>query len=49
MYRALPPETSTAALREAEANAHETIDGEEWYDHCSIFDSELQNTLKSKE
>ena len=45
IYRALPPETSTAALREAEANAHETIDGEEWYDHCSIFDSELQNTL----
>ena len=34
IYRALPPETSTAALREAEANAHETIDGEEWYDHC---------------
>lgn len=45
IYRALPPETSTAALREAEANAHETIDGEEWYDHVSIFDSELQNTL----
>ena len=43
IYRALPPETSTAALREAEANDHETIDGEEWYDHCSIFDSELQN------
>ena len=41
IYRALPPETSTAALREAEANAHETIDGEEWYDHVSIFDSEL--------
>ena len=45
IYRALPPETSTAALREAEANAHEMIDGEEWYDHVSIFDSELQNTL----
>ena len=45
IYRALPAETSTAALREAEANNHETIDGEEWYDHCSIFDSELQNTL----
>ena len=45
VYRALPPETSTAALREAEANAHETIDGEEWYMHVSIFDSELQNTL----
>lgn len=45
IYRALPSETSTAALREAEANNHETIDGEEWYEHCSIFDSELQNTL----
>ena len=45
IYRALPPETSTAALREAEANNHETIDGEDWYLHCSIFDSELQNTL----
>ena len=45
IYRALPPETSTAALREAEANAHETIDGEEYYLHVSIFDSELQNTL----
>ena len=44
-YRALPPETSTAALREAEANAHETLDGEEYYLHVSIFDSELQNTL----
>ena len=45
IYRALPPETSTAALREAEANAHEPIDGEEWYLHVSVFDSELQNTL----
>ena len=45
VYRALPPETSTAALREAEANAHETLDGEEYYLHVSIFDSELQNTL----
>ena len=45
IYRALPPETSTAALREAEANAHETIDGEEVYLHVSVFDSELQNTL----
>ena len=45
IYRALPSETSTAALREAEANAHETIDGEEYYLHVSVFDSELQNTL----
>lgn len=45
IYRALPPETSTAALREAESNAHEEIDGNDWYYHVSIFDSELQNTL----
>ena len=46
IYRALPSETSTAALREAEANAHEQIDGEDNYPlHVSIFDSELQNTL----
>jgi len=45
IYRALPSETSTAALREAEANAHEQIDGEDYYLHVSIFDSELQNTL----
>ena len=45
VYRALPPETSTAALREAEANAHEMLDGEDFYLHVSIFDSELQNTL----
>ena len=45
IYRALPPETSTAALREAEANAHEIIDGEDYYLHVSIFDSELQNTI----
>ena len=45
IYRALPSETSTAALREAEANAHETLDGEDYYLHVSSFDSELQNTL----
>ncbi|MCR5781049.1 MAG: hypothetical protein K6G70_10995 [Bacteroidaceae bacterium] len=45
IYRALPAETSTAALREAEANAHQMLDGEEFYLHVSTFDSELQNTL----
>ena len=45
ILRSLPSETSTAALREAEANAHEVIDGEDWGLHVSIFDSELQNTL----
>ena len=46
IYRALPSETSTAALREAEANAHEMLDGVDLYLHVSIFDSELQNTLQ---
>ncbi len=45
IQRSLPSETSTAAMREAEANAMEVIDGEEWPLHVSIFDSELQNTL----
>lgn len=45
IYRALPPETSTAALREAEANSHETVDGLEVPLHVSQFDTELQNTL----
>ena len=45
VYRSLPSETSTAALREAEANAHEMVDGVEIDLHVSIFDSELQNTL----
>lgn len=45
IYRSLPSETSTAALREAEANAHEMVDGVDLYLHVSIFDSELQNTL----
>ncbi len=46
IYRRLPPETSAAAIREAETNAHEEIDGEDVYLHCSIFDSELDNTLR---
>lgn len=45
IYRRLPPETSAAGCRDAEANAKETIDGEEWYLHVCQFDSELQNTL----
>lgn len=45
-YRALPSETSAAGAREAETNAKETIDGEEWYLHVSQFDSELDNTLR---
>lgn len=45
IYRCLPPETSAAAIREAEFNAKEEIDGEMWPLHVSIFDSELNNTL----
>jgi hypothetical protein len=45
IYRCLPPETSAAAIREAEFNAKEVIDGEEWPLHVSIFDSELNHTL----
>ena len=45
IYRCLPPETSAAGCRDAEVNAKEIIDGEEWYLHVSQFDSELQNTL----
>lgn len=45
IYRCLPPETSVAGCRDAEVNAKEIIDGEEWFLHVSQFDSELQNTL----
>ncbi|MBQ2210195.1 MAG: hypothetical protein II404_09560 [Prevotella sp.] len=45
IYRCLPAETSAAAIREAEFNAKEMIDGEEWPLHVSIFDSELNHTL----
>lgn len=45
IYRCLPAETSAAAIREAEFNAVEEIDGEKWPLHVSIFDSELNNTL----
>ena len=45
-YRRLPPETSAAGAREAECNAHETVDGEDMSLHVSIFDSELDNTLR---
>ncbi len=45
VYRALPAEASAAAVRDAEVNAKEYLDGEEWFLHISQFDSELQNTL----
>ena len=45
IYRCLPSEASAAGVRDAEVNANEMIDGEDWYLHISQFDSELQNTL----
>ena len=45
IYRCLPAETSAAAIREAEFNAKEEVDGEEWPLHVCIFDSELNHTL----
>ena len=35
----------TAGVTKEQANAHEILDGEDFYLHVSIFDSELQNTL----
>ena len=46
VYRCLPCASSAAAIREAEFNAKEVIDGEEWPLHISIMDSELDNTLR---
>ncbi len=46
IYRSLPCESSAAAIREAEFNAKEIVDGEEVSLHISITDSELDNTLR---
>ncbi len=43
VFRCMPSETSAAAIREAEHNAKEMIDGEEWPLHVSHFNSELQD------
>ena len=43
VFRCMPSETSAAAIREAEYNAVETIDGQEWPLHVSHFNSELQD------
>ena len=43
VFRCMPSETSAAAIREAEHNAKELIDGEEWPLHVSHFNSELQD------
>ena len=43
VFRCMPSETSAAAIREAEFNAKEMLDGEEWPLHVSHFNSELQD------
>lgn len=43
VFRCMPSETSAAAIREAEFNAKEMIDGEEMSLHVSHFNSELQD------
>lgn len=45
IFRKMPSETSAAAIREAEFNAKETIDGEEWPLHVSQFNSELDDMI----
>lgn len=45
VYRCMPSEASAAAIREAEFNAKEEIDGEDWPLHVSQFNSELDDLL----
>ena len=45
-YRCLPPESSAAAIREAEFNAKEIIDNEEMNTHVFLFNSELDDQLR---
>ena len=45
-YRCLPPESSAAAIREAEFNAKEIIDNEEISTHVFLFNSELDDQLR---
>jgi hypothetical protein len=46
IYRCMPSETSSAAVREAEINAKEIIDGEECYLHIFQFNSELDDMIR---
>jgi len=48
MFRCMPSETSAAAIREAEFNAKEMVDGEEWPLHISHFNSELQDMQRQQ-
>ena len=45
IMRCMPSETSAAAIREAEFNAKEIIDGVEWPLHVSHFNSELDDLI----
>ncbi len=45
IFRCMPSETSAAAIREAQFNAKELIDGEEWPLHVSHFNSELDDLI----
>lgn len=46
VFRCMPSETSAAAIREAEFNAYETIDGEVWPLHVFQFNSELDDMIR---
>ena len=46
IFRCMPSETSAAAIREAEFNARETIDGEELPLHVSQFNPELDDLIR---
>ena len=46
IYRCMPSETSAAAIREAEMNAYEEIDGEKWPLHVFQFNSELDDMIR---
>ena len=45
-FRCLPPESSAAAIREAEFNAKEVVDNEEISTHVFLFNSELDDQLR---
>ena len=48
IFRCLPSEASAAAIREAEFNAKEMVDGEEMSLHVSQFNSELDDLLSQQ-
>ncbi len=46
IFRCLPAESSASAIRDAHMNAFEMIDGEKWPVHLTLFDSELDNSIR---